>query len=616
MCGFFFIKKKKPFNFNIKTLNLSSELLKHRGPDAKKTFTNNNIFIKFFRLNIQDQSSNGMQPMISRSGKNIIVFNGEIYNFKELKKYLKNQNLKSNSDTEVLLNLYEEMGTKIFDHIKGMFSFLIYNFETEKILAARDQFGIKPLYYYDAENFTIFSSEIKPILNYIKKTKINNNALAEYFFLGKQDHYSKTFFQNIKSVEPSHYYNFNTQSIKKYRYWSLYSDNKHNLNTKKNIDKLYNLLTATLDRYLISDRKIGVFLSSGIDSTSLASLISRKTNYKINSFTYDFKNNFNFGESKYAKINAKKLNIYNENFFLKPSNVINEFDSLTKTLESPFTSLRLFAINGLYKKAKEKNHSVIVEGAGGDEILGGYSYNILPYLIDKYQSTNKIINALMDLALKSKKNTETELLNRIITLNLQGASTTDATPFIDIDCFNHDFLNAHLNEKFYKLDKKNIVDLSKMNMLQKSQIQDIQEVKLPRNLKFADRISMSHGIETRLPLLDIDIASFCFNLNNEMKLRNNTNRWIMKEALKKIKVNIKFPINKMNIADPQRQWLKNELKEFFLDNINSLDFKNSGLFNPKYINKKFSNFLKNESNETSFQFFQILSSYKFVSLFK
>ena len=155
-----------------------------------------------------------------------------------------------------------------------------------------------------------------------------------------------------------------------------------------------------------------------------------------------------------------------------------------------------------------------------------------------------------------------------------------------------------------------------MNNLQKSQIQDIQNIKLPRNLKFTDRLSMASSIETRLPFLDIDVAKFCFNLHNEFKLKNGINRWIMKKVLKRISKNLKFQKNKKSIADPQSQWLKTDLKDYFLDNIGSGDFKNLGIFNQKYIIKKFNEFIKNKSSDSSFQYFQILSTYRFIKTFK
>ena len=554
--------------------------------------------------------------MISKSGKNLIIYNGEIYNFKNLKKYLNNVKFESNSDTEVLLYLYEKMGTKIFEKIEGMFSFLIYNFETKKIIVARDQFGIKPLYFFENSECLIFSSEIKPILRYLNVTEIDNNSLGEYFFLGKQDHRQNTFFKNIEAIEPSHYYYFYNNKKIKYKYWSIFSNNQIKISEKQHVEKLYEMMNQNLDKYLISDKKVGVFLSSGIDSSSIASFVSKKTSYKIDSFTYDFKDSYSFGESKKAKSNSKKLNINNFTYTLKPDEVINKFDKLTTTLESPFTSIRLFAIDGLYKLAKSKKYNVIIEGAGGDEILGGYNYNLFPYYLDKSKSTNKIMQHFISLALKSKKGFEIEMLNRISTLSLQGASTTDATPFVDINCFNKEFLDEIINEKFYKNKINDFTDSRKMNNLQKSQILDINHIKLPRNLKFTDRISMSNNIEARLPFLDVNIAKYCFNLKNSLKIKDNTNRWIMKEALKKVTNKIKFEKHKKSIADPQTKWFKTHLKDFFNDNINSLNFKNLGIFNEKYITDKFNKFVKEENNATSFQFLQILSSYRFIEQFK
>ena len=616
MCGFFFIKKKKKNTFEKKKIDSACKLLTHRGPDDNKIFSNKDIFIKFYRLSIQDLSKKGMQPMISKSGKNLIIYNGEIYNFKNLKKYLNNVKFESNSDTEVLLYLYEKMGTKIFEKIEGMFSFLIYNFETKKIIVARDQFGIKPLYFFENSECLIFSSEIKPILRYLNVTEIDNNSLGEYFFLGKQDHRQNTFFKNIEAIEPSHYYYFYNNKKIKYKYWSIFSNNQIKISEKQHVEKLYEMMNQNLDKYLISDKKVGVFLSSGIDSSSIASFVSKKTSYKIDSFTYDFKDSYSFGESKKAKSNSKKLNINNFTYTLKPDEVINKFDKLTTTLESPFTSIRLFAIDGLYKLAKSKKYNVIIEGAGGDEILGGYNYNLFPYYLDKSKSTNKIMQHFISLALKSKKGFEIEMLNRISTLSLQGASTTDATPFVDINCFNKEFLDEIINEKFYKNKINDFTDSRKMNNLQKSQILDINHIKLPRNLKFTDRISMSNNIEARLPFLDVNIAKYCFNLKNSLKIKDNTNRWIMKEALKKVTNKIKFEKHKKSIADPQTKWFKTHLKDFFNDNINSLNFKNLGIFNEKYITDKFNKFVKEENNATSFQFLQILSSYRFIEQFK
>lgn len=617
MCGFFVIKKKTDkFKVNRALFIESCDLINHRGPDDKQNLFTRNISIGFRRLSIIDLSKNGRQPMVGKSNKTIMVFNGEIYNADKLKKKLGGNNFKSNSDTEVLLKLYETYGEKCLNMIKGMFSFIVYNDNDDSIFVARDQFGIKPLYYYEKEDYIIFSSEIKPILNYIKKLEINYDTLAEYFLLGKQDHYDKTFFKDIKSIEPAHYYKFKNQKKYKKRYWSIYDQNQKKLSEKDSIDHLSNILNETIDKYLISDRKIGTFLSSGIDSTSLTSIIAKKVDYKLNTFTYDFKNNFNLGEAPQVKKNLKKLNVTNETFLLDSDFVLKNFDKMCRILESPFSSIRHFAVYGLYQLAKSSGYKVIIEGAGGDEMLGGYASSNLPYILDKYKSKNKIVEEIFKIANKSSKGFETEILNVIMTLTHQGGSSTDATPFVDINSFDRGFLDNVTSEKFYFLRKSNYKDFKQMNNLQKSQIFEIQDHRLPRNLKYTDRLSMSNGVETRLPFLDITLAKYCFNLSNDLKLKNNTNRWIMKQVLKKYQQKIKFSKSKRFIVDPQKKWLQNDMKEYLMDNLSSKDFKDLNIFNQKYILEKIENYFKDESPETSFQYMQILSSFKFIQNFK
>ena len=618
MCGFFVIKKKtNKFNIDKDLFTESCNLIDHRGPDDQQNLFTKNISMGFRRLSIIDLSKNGNQPMVGKLNKTILVFNGEIYNANKLKKKFRINNLKGNSDTEVLLKLYETYGEKCLSMIKGMFSFIVYNNKDDSLFVARDQFGIKPLYYYEKEDFIIFSSEIKPILNYVKNSEINYNTLAEYFLLGRQDHYDKTFFKGIKSIKPAHYCIFKNKKKYEKKYWSIYDQRQfnENLSEKDSVERLSNILDKTIDDYLISDRKIATFLSSGIDSTSLTSVISKKVHYKLNTFTYDFKDNYNLGEASQVKKNLNNLNVSNDTFLLDSKFVLKNFDKMCKILESPFSSIRHFGVYGLYQLAKSNNYKVIIEGAGGDEILGGYASSYLPYILDKYKNKNKIIEEIFKLAKKSSKGFQTEILNIIMTLSHQGGSSTDATPFVDINSFNKEFLDSITSEKFYSIKKSNYKNFVKMNNMQKSQIFEIQDYRLPRNLKYTDRLSMVNSIETRLPFLDISLAKYCFNLRNELKLKNNTNRWIMKKVLKKYQEKIKFSKSKKFIVDPQKKWLQNDMREYLLDNLSSRNFKNLNIYNQKYILKKIENYFKDKSPETSFQYMQILSSFRFIENF-
>ena len=236
-------------------------------------------------------------------------------------------------------------------------------------------------------------------------------------------------------------------------------------------------------------------------------------------------------------------------------------------------------------------------------MMGGYDYNYYPYLMDYYKNKKKKVEKFLLKSLSKAK-----IKNLELSFNYQGLSTTDGTPFFDKKFFNRDF----------SFNKKNLmfVNYPNLNNLKNSQIEDIKYIKLPRMLQYTDRISMSHGIEARVPFLDSKLFQICFNLKNKYKYRKNTSRWILKKLFdKKLNKNNKyFTRYKKTIVDPQRDWFKTNLKDFVFDNLNSLDFKNMGYFDQKYILKYFDNYLKSE-NATSFNLIQVLSFYRFYKIF-
>ena len=297
---------------------------------------------------------------------------------------------------------------------------------------------------------------------------------------------------------------------------------------------------------------------------------------------------------------------------MEPKEIINQFDSLIQILESPITSIRLFAMKRLYNLASKKDCRVIIEGDGGDEIFGGYDYNIFPYLKDKYKNKyNKIYDELHKFVTISKKNKK-NIINLILTNTYQFSSTSDGTPFVNTDFFSKDYLNKQIDEEFF-LYRKN----KKFNNLQNSQIKDLFYIKLPRTLKYKDRLSMSEGVEARVPLLDHRLVEFAFNLPNDVKIKNLQSRYIFKNMFKKNNnKKYKFEFSKRTIADPQKLWFKTSLKELFLDNICSNDFKNLEYFNQKRIKEEFLELCKNENYQSTFAFLQILSFYKFNKIFK
>ena len=593
MCGFFIEIKKKKFHGVKKEFNSSAQLLSHRGDDKKTFFYDENIRINFFRLKIRDLSSNGKQPMLDSSGRYLIVFNGEIYNTQNLIKYLPNIKLRGNSDTEILVNLYAKYKQKTLDMIEGMFSFLVYDIREKKYFIARDRFGIKPLYFYQSKFSYIISSEIKPIINYTNYKHYNLTAFGDLFFSGSMDHNKQTFFSKINSLEPSHFMILNKEKIKKVKYWDL--KKPEFINTTDRKKKLYELILESIDQHLISDRKIGLFLSGGTDGSALASTCKKNFDYNLNTYTYDFFDN-QFGESKKSRKTANKLNLKNNLYNVAPDEVINEMNSLCEYLESPFTSIRLFGVNALYRKARKDGYKVIFEGHGGDEMNGGYGYNYFPYLVDKYGKKK----------LKKKLNKE-EYDKCMLVLNHQSKCTSDGIQFSNFDLFNKDFVKEYTKGKREK-------NYDGLNYLQNSQLKDIESIKLPRLLKYTDRLSMRHGIEARVPYLNHKLFSYCFHLRNEEKFFNSQSRYLFKNALYNIGSLINFEKKKQSIVDPQKKWLKVNLRDFVYDNLNSSIMRNSEIFNHKKVINHYENFVKQKTN-TSFLIFVVLTSISFFKVF-
>ncbi len=607
MCGFFCITGSIPKNFNKLNFINSGKLISHRGPDDKKIEFSSNYALSFYRLSLRDLSLNGRQPMKSSCGRYIICFNGEIYNSDYLKKkYLNKIKLKSTSDTEILLECFKIKKENIVNELEGMFSMLIYDLKDKKTFLIRDRLGIKPLYYKIQKNYIIVSSEIKPILNFSNKNKFNYLAFADFFFKGSMD-YNKTFFKDVEIIKPGEILIYNNNSIRKKTYWSLknYIFKKNNKNVGYHINSLLN---DSVYKHLVSDVKIGSFLSGGTDSSILTSTATKFLNYKMSSFTYDFQSSYKLSESSRAKIISKKLNINNYKILVKPDYIINNFDDLLETVESPITSIRLFGTYKNYAEAKKRKLKIILEGQGGDEIFGGYKYNYIYYFKDLVKNAKKNQNIIKKLLKNNvfKINNINDLVNFYITSTFQHGSTSDGVPYVNLELFNNDFVKKYLNDNFYSLE-----NYSENNLIN-SQCRDIYEIKLPRVLRYTDRLSMKNGIETRVPLLDHKLVEFGINLDPNLKFNKNQSRWIIKRFIKNKFI---YEKNKKTIVDPQKSWFKTYLKDFVFDTFNSQEFKNNELFNSKRIIQYYENYLKYNS-ESSFNLIQILSAHKFLKIFK
>tara|TARA_B100001250_G_scaffold408818_1_gene431896 strand:- start:1552 stop:3357 length:1806 start_codon:yes stop_codon:yes gene_type:complete len=584
--------------------------IKHRGPDQEKIFKNGMGSFGFVRLKIIDISDNSNQPFVSENKKIQIIYNGEIYNYKLLrKKYFPNKKFKSNGDGEILLYLYEKYGIEFVNKIKGMFAICIIDENKKKLFLIRDRFGIKPLYYhYDTFNKKIyFCSEIKGI-NEIKNinTEVNKAEAYKFFHQGLINSGRETWFKNIFQVKPSHYIEYSKNKIIENKYYSIenYIDEEEDykgLSFKHYINNFKEKIQTSFKEHNQFDVKAGIHLSGGVDSAVLAA-ISCFNKKKYNSYTFDFENK-KYSEIEYARSIAKSTNLQSYSSILKEKDLPEYLLKVIDREYEPFSSLRILSQHHLYDTYKN-DCKVILDGNGGDEIGAGYSYQMIPWYLDLQKNNRSIKNKkrfikFVDLIKNNTLNINQFIKGSFSYFKNPGSATIDGSFYKNNKLFSNNFMSEE-----FKLEMKKPFK----SYLRNSQYRDLYYLKLQRSLRYADRASMYNSIEARVPFLDHEVVECAFQIPSKFKLLNGQQRIINKYPYRNFVNKKNLYLNKRTIADPQSAWLKGSLKNMFQDIVNSASFNEHGFFNKNEVNTYFNNFLKHKEHFNSFLLFQILIS--------
>ena len=604
MCG---IAGIVPFNRNLDQISIEKMVdeIIHRGPDQRKVFKNSLGIFGFVRLNIIDLTNKSNQPFLSRNKKIQLIYNGEIYNYKSLKKkYFKDTQFKSNGDGEVLIYLYEKFGINFLDKIKGMFSICIIDENLKKIFLIRDRFGIKPLYYKYEKKINKFSfcSEIGPLVNNANfEKKVNIREAHKFFTQGLINSTNETWFKNIFQVRPSHYIEFfnNKISEKKYYHIERSIDETESKTFKEYIEDFKEKIQNSFLEHNQFDVEAGIHLSGGVDSAVLAA-ISNYNNKSYKSYTFDF-NDKKYSELKYAKLISNSTNMSNFSAILDENYLSDYLIKVLKREFEPFSSLRVLCQHHLYDTYKE-NCKVILDGSGGDEVGAGYSYHMISWYLDiqkKFRSKKNKIRFYKYLSfIKNETISNSQFINGAFSyMKNPGGATIDGSAYKNNDIFE---------DKFFKVNQKLEILKPFKSYLRNSQYADLFYLKLPRSLKYADRASMYNSIETRVPFLDHEIVESSLKIPSEFKLLKGQQRIIMKYPFRNFVNKDVLYLNKRTIADPKSKWLKGPLKTMFFDLINSNSFNSHGIFKKKEVIKYYNNFLKYEKHFNSFLLFQIL----------
>lgn len=598
MCGFVGIINKNKSHVEVNILSQMAETLNHRGPDDEGYFLDNNVGFYHKRLSIIDLAG-GHQPMTSENLT--IVFNGEIYNYIELRNDLKKKGyqFKTQSDTEVILKMYEEYGIKFVDMLNGMFAFLLYDKKREIIVAARDHFGIKPIYYFADNNKIIFASEIKAILKHPEvKTIPDYNSINEYltfqFVLGEE-----TLFKNINKMKPGHcmVLNLNSMNYTCTKYWvpSFKIDSYH---TEEYFTyELSKLLNNAIEMQLRSDVPLGTYLSGGIDSSIVSLLASFKLDKNLKTFTGAFKEGAEFDETRYSREVSNLCNAERFEIFPTENDFIDTIPKLIYYLDEPAAGPGLFPQYMVSKLASE-NVKVVLGGQGGDEIFGGYARYVIAYFEQAIKGaifeTNEEGEHIVSLQtilpnlpyIKQyvplmKEFNKSELFENMDQRYFRLIDRKNGNDFLFSNEFNETFSKEKIFNKF-----KNIFNDPDTKSYYNKMTHFDMVSSLPALLHVEDRVSMAASIESRVPLLDRRIVDLVTSMPPSMKFKGAEMKYILKKSTSNIlPKSILNRKDKMGFPVPLHLWAKNMASEFFKDALLSEKCRNRGIFNSKEVEK-------------------------------
>jgi asparagine synthase (glutamine-hydrolysing) len=587
--------KEKIFNI-LKNFNI---ILHHRGPDDSGIWTEDNIGIAHTRLSILDLSKNGHQPMVSKNKNIILSYNGEIYNFEDLKLELTDKNLKSKSDSEVLLEYYSEHGIdKLIEKANGMYAFSIYDKRKNQLILARDKVGKKPLYYFFDNEFCIWGSEINifknsPVHN---KLKINSNAIDNFFKVGYVPN-PISIFEQIQKLKPGEIIIIDVKSQKKI--------SKRNFFIKKENQLVNNSVEETIRDSIrirtISDVPYGVFLSSGIDSALVASIL-KDLKKNVDSFSIGIKNNQTIDESTGSKKIAKFLGLNHNELRIDEDSLINYFPKLAEVYGEPFADTSQIPTLILSEFSKKKI-SVALSGDGGDELFCGYNRYLYTlrykkilqniFKINKNINFIKYIRKFLNLL---KIETECKLFSKLNTLENTTSFDDLYSKLVRLDNKEIDIFNFKNND--YKNFYLKSDDAFKGDELFEMQNKDIQNYLPDDILTKVDRASMKNSLEVRCPLLDHRLSSVIF-FNKDLKIKNNQTKIILRNILKKY-LDINFiSKEKKGFAIPINKWLRSGLSNIVDDYFNSTLLKHDEFLSQKKINILWEKYKKGLSQSTN-----------------
>ena len=593
MCGITGFVTFKPFPFRKKIIRQMLQQIKHRGPDDEGIFTQDNVTLGVRRLSIIDVKG-GKQPIHDEKKKVTVVFNGEIYNYKLLRKELKLKGhvFKTETDTEVIVHMYEEKKEELFKYLNGMFAIAIWDEEDKKLVLGRDRIGEKPLYWGIFNNDLIFASELKAILVHPRaRRELNLDSVYRYLtYEYVPAPYS--IFKNIYKLMPGHYLIFKRGRVLIEKYWDVSFQRMGIFSEEEVLQKLEVLIEDSVKLRLVSDVPLGVFLSGGLDSSTIAYYASKNSRKKLKSFSIGFEQK-SFDESKYAELVAKKFGLIHHHKIFTPKDLIGLIPEVVSKMDEPLADSSLFPTYFLSKFSREKV-TVSLGGDGADELFMGYPtfqahrladfYNKVPQFFHNYIISHAVrsLNVSFEnfsFDFKAKKFIEGIYENPLIRnqIWLGAFGYQDSAKKILLPDVRK---SLTIDNPIEEINNKN--DLKRFSAWDALIYQYIKTYLADDILVKVDRASMLNSLEVRSPFLDYRIVEFVCALPVSYKLRGFTNKYILKKLMSDKLPSVTTKRSKKGFGIPISLFLRNELKEIMIIAKNELGKQN--IFDNRYIN--------------------------------
>jgi asparagine synthase (glutamine-hydrolysing) len=542
--------------------------IQHRGPDANGYFIDKNIGLGHLRLSIIDLSENANQPFFSSDRQWVIVYNGEVYNYKEIRNVLegKGRKFRSGSDTEVILQAFEEYGPDAIKKFIGMFAFAIYHIPSQTLYLYRDRVGVKPLYYYKKEEEIWFCSELKGIAQQLAEKEVDVEAVADFFRFGYV-RCPQTIYKNVYKLPPGHYLKISKGRSELCKYWDL-DLAAHNLTSNiksegEAIEQLDELMTSSFNYRMVADVPVGVFLSGGIDSSLLTAILS-KGNANLKTFSMGFDDE-KYNEAPYAKQVAAFLGTDHHEQILTAIDANRVLDHYFEIYDEPFADSSGIPVFLISQFAKHQGCKVVLSADGGDELFGGYGrYQSLPTLRQKFSKVKGLNGVLPSMVSFIGKLPDSKLNLKHRTAKLQDLLTgiSNNNPLEIYTSFLSVMPSSHL-KKLINYTPLPENEYGELPLEEQMMWWDFKNYLPDDLLTKVDRATMAVSIEAREPFLDHRLVEFAFGLPLQWRMKPGFSKYLLKKTLYKYVPESYFDRKKMGFSIPLFKWFVKRLdKEF------------------------------------------------------